>query len=266
MFGTHFYHQRVRKAVSVFGSLFNNLYVIRTNSSDQVISQVKVPLSYAPKRNFVERIAQMNNGEDAERQIAIKLPRMSFEIVSMEYDITRQLPKINKRIQAVTSGTDDDTTRTRLYTSVPYNINFQLNIYAKNQDDALQVVEQVLPYFNPQYTLRVKPLEELEGIIDDVPITLQGLNFLDDYEGPLEARRTIIYTMDFSMKVSFYGPLNTGPIIRQVDGQIFESLAGLNNDSDVRLSTIRTTPTPQGVSPDSDYGFSDEYFGPLDSA
>lgn len=265
MFGTHFYHQRVRKAVAVFGSLFNNIYVIRKNSSGEVISQVKVPLSYAPKRNFIERIEQMNKGEDAERQIAIKLPRMSFEIISMEYDITRQLPKINKRNQPLAAGTDTSS-RTKLYTSVPYNINFQLSAYAKSQDDALQIVEQILPFFNPQYSISMRPLDDLSEIKDDVPITLQGINFQDDYEGPLEARRTIIYTLDYSMKVNFYGPINTGPIIRQVDGNIYETKAGLNNDSDVRLSTVRATPTPAGVSVDSDFGFNFDYFGPLDSA
>jgi len=264
MFGTYFYHQRVRKAVAVFGSLFNNIYIIRKNSSGEVISQVKVPLSYAPKRNFVERITQMNNGEDAERQIAIKLPRMSFEIVSMEYDLTRQLPKTNSRIQPLVSGSSNSN-RTRLYTSVPYNINFQMNVYAKSQDDALQVVEQVIPFFNPQYTVSVKPLADLSAIIDDVPIVLQGLNFQDDYEGPLEARRTIIYTMDFSMKVSFYGPISTGPIIRQVDGQIYQQGTGPTGDSDTLLETIRTTPNPLNVSPDSDFGFNYDYFSALDS-
>ena len=265
MFGTYFYHQRVRRTVAVFGSLFNNIYVLRKNSSGAVISQVKVPLSYAPKRNFIERIEQMNKGEDAERQIAVKLPRMSFEIVSMEYDLARQLPKINSRSKQLTNGSNSVSDRTRLYTSVPYNVNFQLNVYAKSQDDALQIVEQIIPFFNPQYTVTVKPLEDLTDIKDDVPIVLQGLNFQDDYEGPLEARRTTIYTMDFSMKISFYGPLSTGPIIRQVDTPIYQQDTGLSGDSDTLLETIRTVPNPLAVSPDSDFGFSYEYFSALDS-
>lgn len=267
MFGTYFYHERVRKSVATFGSLFNNIYVMRKNSSGAVISQVKVPLSYSPKRNFIERIEQMNRGEDAERQIAIKLPRMSFEIVSMEYDLARQLPKINTRNQPLAPGvTPSSSNRTKLYTSVPYNINFQLNAYAKSQDDALQIVEQIIPFFNPQYSVSMRPLSDLQGVKDDVPITLQGLNFQDDYEGPIEARRTIIYTLDFSMKVNFYGQINTGPVVTQVDGDIYESLAGLNNDSDILLSKTRITPTPLGVSADSDFGFNFQFFGPLDSA
>ena len=101
MFGGHFYHKRVRTAVSVFGSMFNNLYVLRTNSSNEVISQVKVPLSYAPKRNFISRLEEMNKGEEAERRVAIKLPRMSFEITNMQYDAERQLPKMNNISKAI---------------------------------------------------------------------------------------------------------------------------------------------------------------------
>ena len=148
MLGSWFYHKRVRTAVSVFGSLFNNIYVLRQNNAGETISQVKVPLSYAPKRSFVERLSEMRNGEESERRVAIKLPRMSFEITSMTYDPARQLPKTNNFSTAVTGNSNK---RNLFYTSVPYDISFDVNIYAKSQDDALQMVEQILPYFNPQY-------------------------------------------------------------------------------------------------------------------
>ena len=214
MFGNHFYHQRIRNAVAVFGSLFNNLNVVRKNSSGAVISQVKVPLSYAPRRDFLARLDAMTNGEQGERQIAIKLPRMSFEIVSMQYDAQRQLPKTNNCV--IPSSTYGDSTK--LYTPVPYNINFQLNIYAKGQDDALQCVEQILPYFTPSYTVTMKPLDDFDGVKEDVPISLQGISFSDDFEGALESRRTVIYTLDFEMKVSMYKSIGTkGPIILKYD-------------------------------------------------
>ena len=149
MFGTHFYHKRVRTAVSVFGSLFNNIYVLRTNKDGEVISQVKCPLSYAPKRSFIQRLEEMRSGEESERRVAMKLPRMSFEITSMSYDAQRQLPKTNNFSTAVAGST---TQRAQFFTSVPYDMTFDVNIYAKSQDDALQMVEQILPYFNPQYT------------------------------------------------------------------------------------------------------------------
>ena len=251
MFGGHFYHKRVRTAVSVFGSMFNNLHVLRTNSGGEVISQVKVPLSYAPKRNFISRLEEMNKGEDAERRVAIKLPRMSFEITNMQYDATRQLPKMNSISKAIS---DSITTRQRIYTATPYTISFQLNIYAKSQDDALQVVEQILPYFAPQYTVTIKPFSDIPDLTEDVPVTLSGVTFSDDFEGAVEQRRTIIYTLDFEMKIALYGPDKTGFIIRDVRNSFFLQEAGLQ-DSDVYIKTLRITPDPSSVNADSDYGF-----------
>jgi|SRR5210317_1845351 hypothetical protein len=213
MFGTHFYHQRIRTAVAVFGSLFNNIKIVRKNSSGGGVSQVKVPLSYAPKRDFIARLDAMADGENAERQIAVKLPRMSFEIVAMNYDAQRQLPKTNSCRIPSTYGN-----ATEIYTPVPYNINFQLNVYARGQDDALQIVEQILPYFTPAYTLTTKPLSDFEGIKEDTPITMQGITFSDDFEATLEQRRTVIYTLDFEMKIMMYKATGTPqPVITQYD-------------------------------------------------
>jgi|SRR6056300_381290 hypothetical protein len=251
MFGTWFYHKRVRTAVSVFGSMFNNLYVLRQNSSGETISQVKVPLSYAPKRNFISRLQAMNSGEDAERRVAIKLPRMSFEITNMQYDATRQLPKTNNISTVVENSV---TSRRQLYTSTPYTISFQLNIYAKSQDDALQIVEQILPYFAPQYTLTIKPFSDIDTLTEDVPITLSSVAFSDDFEGAVEQRRTIIYTLDFEMKIALYGPEGNKSIIRDVRNNLFLQDAGLA-DSDVYIKTLQITPDPTSVSADSDYGF-----------
>ena len=250
MFGTWFYHKRVRTAVSVFGSLFNNLHVLRHNSSGATISQVKVPLSYAPKRNFISRLEEMSKGEDAERRVAIKLPRMSFEITNMAYDPTRQLPKVNN----ISKASNEITKRQKIYTATPYTISFQLNIYAKSQDDALQIVEQILPYFAPQYTATIKPFSDIPSLTEDVPISLAGVTFSDDFEGAVEQRRTIIYTLDFEMKIALYGPEGTGSIIRDVRNNFFLQESGLL-DSDVYLKTQKITPTPVGVTADSDYGF-----------
>jgi len=241
MFGDHFYHQRIRNAVAVFGSLFNNINVVRKNTSGASISQVKVPLSYAPKRDFLSRLDAMTDGEQAERSIAIKLPRMSFEIVAMQYDALRQLPKVNNcTVPGSTYGESS-----QVYTPVPYNINFQLNVYAKGQDDALQIVEQILPYFTPSYTVTMKPLEDFDGIKEDTPVTLQGITFSDDYEAPLEARRTVIYTLDFEMKISMYKAIATAtPIITQydienadLDGNVFFNIV---DSAAIATNTIKT--------------------------
>lgn len=263
MFGQHFYNQRVRKSVAVFGSLFNNLYVVRKGGASSSFSQMKVPLSYGPKRKFLERIADMDNGEQAERQVAIKLPRMSFELISLAYDSNRQLPKMNSYKRSIAG---EATKMSKYYIGVPYLLSFQLNIYGKSHDDCLQVVEQIIPYFNPQYTVSVKPYDNVEDIAEDVPIALQSVSFSDDYEGALETRRTIIYTLDFEMKVNFYGPAprrgQEDKIIREVNVNTFIMDAGLQ-DSDLFSSAVQVTPNPIDVSPDSDYTFNTSI---LDSA
>ena len=249
MFGTHFYHQKVRKCVAIFGTLFNNIYVVRPNG------QVKVPLSYAPREKFLQRIRE-NPDLTNDTKVAIKLPRMSFEITSFTYDNQRQLTKISN---FNTTGTAN-TNRQKFFSPVPYNINFQLNVYAKNQDDALQIVEQILPTFNPQYSLTIKPFaSEFPDFKEDIPIIIQSVSFADDFEGALDQRRSIVYTLDFEMKVSFYGSISTSDIIRTSKTTIFDMQAGLN-DSDVPLERITTTPDPLttlGLA-DSDFGFTNE--------
>lgn len=253
MFGTYFYHEKIRKSVSIFGRLFNNIYVIRKNSSGGVLNQLKVPLAYAPRQKYLERIRQ-NADLDNDTKVALKLPRMSFEITSFSYDNTRQLTKLSN---FKTLGTTRQN-RQKFYSPVPYNINFQLNIYAKNQDDALQVVEQVLPTFNPQYTLTIKPFpDDYPDFKEDIPIIIQGLTFSDDFDGALETRRTIIYTIDFEMKVSFYGAVTEGDIIRTSIAKLFDINAGAGQDSDILLETLTVTPDPTSTIglPDSDFGF-----------
>lgn len=252
MFGTHFYHEKIKKSVAIFGRMFNNLYVLRKNSSGAVISQVKVPLSYAPKQKYLERIREQADLTD-NSQVAIKLPRMSFEITSFNYDLTRQLSKISK---FQSQGTAKENRR-KYFTPVPYDINFQLNIYAKAQDDALQIVEQILPFFNPQYALTINPFPDLyPNLKEDIPIIMQGMSFSDDFDGDLASRRTIIYTLDFVMKVSFYGPVTSSDIIRKSITDISQIKVGLS-DSDIQTSRITVTPDPLSTIglADSDFGF-----------
>jgi len=251
MFGSYFYHEKIRKCVAMFGRMFNDIYVLRKNSSGEVISQVKVPLSYAPKQKYLERIRE-NPDLYTDTQVAIKLPRMSFEITNFAYDTSRQLTKTST---FNTVGTDT-TNRKKFFPPVPYTINFQLNAYAKSQDDALQIVEQILPYFNPQYTLTIKPFPtDYPDFKEDIPIIIQGVSFQDDFEGQVESRRTIIYALDFEMKVSFHGPVATSSVIRQADAVVYDINAGLN-DSDIGMQTIRVTPNPANA-----YGLADSDFG-----
>lgn len=252
MLGSHFYHERIRKSVAMFGSLFNNIYVIRKDSTGKVISQAKVPLSYAPRSSYLERIRE-NPNLDLDTKVAIKLPRMSFEIISYQYDATRQLSKTNSINRA---GNSNDS-RNKFFTPVPYTIGFQLNVYAKTQDDALQIVEQIIPYFTPQYSLTIKPFADYVDIKEDVPIILNGISYSDAYEGALDQRRIINYQLDFEMHANFYGPIGTAKIIREVNVDLYTA----NIDSDGAFvyydpsSTVQVLPNPLNVSADSDYGF-----------
>jgi len=260
---TYFYHEKIRKAVAIFGRLFNDIYVIRKNSDGSTLNQTKVPLSYAPKRKYLERIREVPDLLE-DTKVSIKLPRMSFEIVNFAYDNSRQLSKTN----AFTSAGITGDTRRKFNVAVPYNINFQLNIYAKAQDDALQIVEQIIPYFNPQYTLTIKPFpDEYPNLKEDIPIIIQGLAFSDDFEGAQETRRTIIYTLDFEMKVNFYGPVTAPKIVREVESTIYDINNGLQ-DSDIPIERLTTTPNPLSAIglADSDFGFTTEIDNLYDSA
>ena len=248
MFGNHFYHAKTKKAVALFGRLFNNIYVVRVNN------QVKVPLSYAPKQKYLERIRE-NPDLNSNTQVAIKLPRMSFEITSIAYDATRQLQKVST-FNTIASDSNINK-RQKFFAPVPYSINFQLNVYAKSQDDALQIVEQILPTFNPQYSITIKPFStEYPGLVEDIPVIIQGVSFSDDFEGAMEQRRTIMYSIDFEMKISFHGPINDTAIIREARAKIFDINSGLQ-DSDTGLETLIVNPRPRSTIGlvDSDFGF-----------
>lgn len=274
MFGTYFYHEKFRKAVSIFGRMFNNIYVVRKSSSGSVLNQLKVPLAYAPRQKYLERI-RTNPDLLNDTQVALKLPRMSFEITSISYDATRQLPKTTKFSQpSLLAGDDARDKRQKFFTPVPYNLDFSLNIYAKNQDDALQIVEQILPTFNPQYTLSIKPFpDQFADYVEDIPIAITGVDFSDDFDGPLEQRRTIIYTLSFTMKVTFHGPIPETSIIRKAITDIYMPVSykdsdGKLRDSDVKELRIVTEPDPLTAIKlaDSDFGFTQTYYYPEDSA
>ena len=259
MFGTHFYHEKIRKSVSIFGRLFNNLYVIRKDASGGVLNQLKVPLAYAPRKKFLERIRQQGDLYTDEKT-SIKLPRMSFEITSLTYDNTRQLTKTSTfkgRGQKLTDSNAFPKAQ-KFFSPVPYTITFDLSIYAKSQDDALQIVEQILPTFNPQYTVTIKTFpEEYPDFREDIPVIISGVTFSDDFEAAMEQRRTIIYTLSFEMKISFFGPIANSTVIRKSIADIFFRDAGAEGDSDIRAERLTVTPNPTTIigMPDSDYGF-----------
>lgn len=212
MFGTYFYNETIKRHVSVFGTMFNNIDIKKTKADGTVLTQIKVPISYGPAQKFIERLAEEPNLSDRNRS-AISLPRMAFEITGFNYDANRQQNKLIR--SAKTQLESNNTDRKFQYSPAPYDINFTLSILAKNQNDGLQIVEQILPYFQPEYTVTMKMIDDLSDN-RDVPIILTGVTMDDQYEGGYEDRRVIEYTLDFTMKTYFFGPVYTGGIIKNV--------------------------------------------------
>lgn len=206
MFNGHFYHAITRNSVAVFGTLFNDITVARKDSAGTFKDVQKVPLAYGPRQKFLSRIEEQTDLTDP--RVALKLPRMSFEITNMMYDSqSAQLQGNRIKIQ------DDNGMRTSVGTPAPYILDMQLNILAKNQDDALQILEQIIPFFRPTYTVSVKYVEGVPSV--DVPITLQNVSVLDDYEGDFTSRRVLVYTIDFTMKVKYFGAPTSAAIINK---------------------------------------------------
>lgn len=209
MFGNHFYHAAIRRTVAVFGTLFNDINVLRAGSDGTAKNIIKVPLAYGPKQKFLARLDQQSDFDDP--KIALKLPRMSFEITSLVYNTNAKLQKGIK--QTFTDPLDSGKKKTVLG-PIAYNLGVQLNIMAKNQDDALQILEQILPFFQPDYTVSVKEVNNI--FKSDQPFILQSVSLNDDYEGDFATRRVIIYTLDFETKVNFYGGIGSQGIVKSV--------------------------------------------------
>ena len=209
MFGSHFYHATVRKSVAVFGTLFNNITVIRKDGSGGILNQVKVPLAYGPKQKFLARL-----NEDLDNQsLALKMPRMAFEITSLDIDLNQKQNKRNR----ITNASTDTSKRDKIDFQVPYNIGMELTIMAKNQDDGLQILEQIIPFFQPDYTVSIKPIDGWTAFTQDVPIVLNSVTFNDDYEADFMTRRVLTYTLGFTMKMTFYSSKGSQAVIKEID-------------------------------------------------
>lgn len=213
---SRFYWSTIRKAIVAFGNMFNNIDIDRRDANGDIVQIMRVPLSYAPKQKFLARIAALPTVE--ERNVQINLPRMSFEMLGLQYDFNRKVSFIQQNRSLEQTGIQANTQ----YVPTPYNIALSLYLYAKNQDDGLQVIEQILPYFNPDYNLTMKSIPEL-GITNDMMVVLDSINYQDDYEGDFSARRAIVWTLNFTAKLNFYGPINKTGIIRKVYANVFSN-------------------------------------------
>jgi len=221
MFGNEFYHETIRRYVIVFGTMFNDMVVWRRNTAGSIIKRIKVPIAYGPRAKFLSRIKQDPNLTKAD---AISLPRMSFQIVGYNYDATRKLPTAG---QIKAPGTSD-TVNASVYNPVPWNIDFELSIYVLNAEDGTQLIEQILPYFTPEWTNTMKLVDDLD-LRMDVPVILNSITTDDTYEDSFENRRTIIHTLNFTMKGYVFGPVKNKDIINTANTRTF-ILEGFDSD------------------------------------
>jgi len=211
MLGSTFYHQTIRKYVAVFGTLFNDINIERKNSSGVVVERLKVPLAYGPKQKWLLAIQETTSDR---KVVATRTPRMGFAMTGVSYDSARKLNTIGRNVAANTSSTTSNMTT--MYNPVPYNFDFQLFILVKNAEDGTQILEQVLPYFTPEFTVTVNTIPDM-NIKADVPITLNSADVADEYEGDLTARRTITWTLSFTLKGFIYPNVTSGEIIKSIE-------------------------------------------------
>ena len=231
MLGSHFYNQIVRKNIIAFGTLFNNITMKSTDpDTGEVLEEQKVPLAYGPKQKFLVRLTDQSSSK-----VAITLPRIYFEMTNIDYDSTRKTSPIQK-YKTIIDGNGNEV-RVQ-YVPVPYNIGFELGVIAKSQDDALQIVEQILPYFQPSFSITLNMIPEMNEK-KDVAIVLNGISSEDEWDDSFMNRRYIAYTLNFTVKSYLYGPYNTADVIKKAI--IHETMGDLS----VNRRTITRTYTPK---------------------
>ena len=248
MFGDHFYHETIKRSVSVFGTLFNNISVKRSDGT-----LMKVPLAYGPRQKWIARLQQVDLSTT---RTALSLPRMGFELTSIEYDSARKLTKRTQLKKALASNPNNMQYQ---YSPAPYNLGFDLSVLVKNTDDGLQIIEQIMPYFTPDYTVTINTVPDM-GDKRDIPITLTGLTQTDEYEGDFTTRQVLRYDLSFVMKNYIYGPVRDSDIIRTVKARTYiETGSGeiSSTDTSGRVVEQVVTPVPSDADPDSTFTYNE---------
>ena len=246
MLGNTFYHETIRKCVVGFGTLFNDIHITRKDGSGNITQSMKVPLAYGAKSKFLTRLRE---DPALTKSVAITLPRIGFEIGNIAYDSTRKLNKIQKVKKSGSAANKVDTQ----YMPVPYNLDFELYAMSKNSDDALQIVEQILPYFQPDYTITINDIVQMSSK-RDVPVILTSISYEDNYEGDFADRRAIVYTLAFTAKMYLYGPVISGQVITKVQ---VDQFTDSSSNAPKREQRLTVTPSPVGADMDDNFGFNE---------
>jgi len=247
MLGQQFYHETIRKIVISFGTMFNDIQLVRKDNSGAIIQTMKVPLAYGPREKFLVRLRE---DADLTKQVAITLPRIGFEIKNLAYDASRKMSRVQRFKKVKGANTKQLDTQ---YMPVPYNLEFELYIMAKQSDDSLQIVEQILPYFQPDYALTINDMSDM-GITRDVPIVLNSIAYEDSYDGDFTTRRALIYTLSFTTKFYLYGPVTSAKVIKTVQ---VDQYTDMPDQSPKREQRYKVTPSPSTADADDDFGFNE---------
>ena len=247
MLGQQFYHETTRKVVVAFGTLFNGITLVRKDNSGTIQQSMKVPLAYGPRQKYLVRLA---DDPDLSKSTAVTLPRIGFEIAGISYDPARKLQRVQKFKKVKGAKASQLDTQ---YMPVPYNIDFELYVLSKQSDYALQIVEQILPYFQPDYTVTINDNTDM-GIKRDVPVILNSIAYEDDYQGDFASRRAIIYTLSFTAKFYLYGPVTSSKVIKTVQ---VDQYTDMPDQSPKREQRYSVTPNPTTADADDDFGFSE---------
>ena len=252
-----FYHSHIRKAIIAFGTIFNDINIERKNSAGAVAQTLRVPLAYSTKQKFLTRIARVAD-TSTRGEVALTLPRMGFEINGLTYDPARKVAPIN-RTKVVGSGDDVNTVRS-VFASAPWNMDLALYIFAKNQNDGLACIEQILPYFNPDFNITVNDLPEV-GIKRDIKITLDNIQYEDEYEGEFANRLSLIWTLNFTMRLNFYSHVSNVDVIKKAVIDAYNDPALSLNKTDLEKGRVRATVqvNPNSATPADTYTFLEEF-------
>ena len=247
MFGNYFYNESMRRMTIGFGQIFNNIQIKRKDDTGKVIQTIRVPLAYGPKEKFLVRLDQQSSLDN--REFDITLPRMGFEIAGISYDPTRKLTRIQKfkQVKSNKAGKVLDFN----YTPVPYNISYNLFSFTASAEAGLQIIEQILPFFQPDFTVTINAIPTL-NIKRDIPIILNSVNYEDTYSGDFTTRRAVIYTLNFTAKTYLFGPSTSQKVIKTVQTDQYSDTDRVNK---ARESRIIVVPDPTTADADDDFGF-----------
>jgi hypothetical protein len=239
-----FYHSVLRKTIVAFGSLFSNIKIERTNvgggefgAPEEVVQTIDVPIAYAPKEKWLVRL---DSDPTLENNVYGVFPRLSFEITGLNYDPSRKVSRLNKMVCVGT-----DSTREQMMAPVPYNIDISLYVISKTQEDCLQIVEQIFPYFTPDFTVSITVVPEM-NVQQDIPIILNSVNIQDDYDGDFQQRRFVTYTLNFTLKVNMFGPVSGSGIVNKVIVNTINPDTGTVFTSYNAEQTVPTIPVVEG--------------------